>query len=51
MNFYYKNYFQGIFLIHLAKIMELVHLEDVHLGFLYFQYVFIMKIICNEFLL
>ena len=50
MNFYYKNHFQCIFLIHLAKIMGLAHLEDVHLVF-YFQCIFIVKIISYVFLL
>ena len=33
-----------------GKIMELEHLEDVHLVFFNFQCIFIVKINCDEFL-
>ena len=32
MKFYSKSHFQCIFLLPLTKIMELEHLDDVHLG-------------------
>ena len=35
MNFYSKNYFQRIFLLPLAKIIELAYVEDVNFGFLF----------------